>query len=142
MQNEERTFLNNQSVGHLATSDVYGKPHVIPVCYIVIKNSIFITIDRKPKTGNETNLKRLRNIIENPNVAFITDHYEDNWQNIGWIMVRGRAQILHSGPIYTKGQVSLKKKYSQYRNMDLGGLPIICIKIINVKSWGKLNIGL
>ena len=139
MRRDERDFITNQPVGHLATADSDGMPHVIPVCFALVKNTIYITIDQKQKRGCVDHLKRLKNIIVNPKVAFIADHYEDDWNKIGWVLVRGQARILKLGREYFYGQQSLRKHYSQYKEMDLTGLPLISIEIEFVKSWGKLS---
>src|SRR5579872_2015951 len=45
----ERDFLARQRVGHLATADRSAVPHVVPVCYAVADDTLYITIDQKPK---------------------------------------------------------------------------------------------
>ena len=139
MRKDERDFLTNRPVAHLATADNDGVPHVVPVCFALTKNTIFTTIDRKPKRGSADHLKRLQNIAVNPNVAFVADHYEDDWGKIGWVLVRGQARILKSGREYFCGQQALRKQYSQYKDMDLTDLPLISIEIEVVKSWGNLS---
>ena len=130
----ERAFLEGQRVAHLATADAAGIPNVGPVCFTLAGNSIYITIDRKPKSGRP--LKRLRNIAENPHVALTADHYDDDdWSRLRWVMVRGRAEILESGAEHDEAQALLRAKYRQYRAMDLAPLPVIAIRIERVTSW-------
>ena len=64
-----RAFLNSQPIGHLATADAQGAPHVVPVCFALINDEVFIAIDEKPKSTMR--LKRLRNIEQNPQAALI-----------------------------------------------------------------------
>ncbi|MBV9734415.1 MAG: pyridoxamine 5'-phosphate oxidase family protein, partial [Acidisphaera sp.] len=59
---DERRFLEAQRVGHLATADRLGVPHVVPVCYAIAAGTLYITIDEKPK--RHARLKRLANIAE------------------------------------------------------------------------------
>ena len=73
---DERAFLDGQRVAHLATVDGAGIPNAGPVCFTVAGDSVYMTIDRKPKSGRP--LKRLRNIAENPHVALTADHYDDD----------------------------------------------------------------
>ena len=68
----ERAFLEGRRVAHLATTDGAGIPNVGPVCFALAGDTVYMTIDRKPKSGRP--LKRLRNIAENPNVALTADH--------------------------------------------------------------------
>ena len=130
----ERAFLEGQRVAHLATADAAGIPTVGPVCFALAGDSVYMTIDRKPKSGRP--LKRLRNIAENPNVTLTADRYDDDdWSRLRWVMVRGRAEILESGAEHDEAQARLRAKYRQYRAMDLAPLPVIAIRIERVTSW-------
>ena len=46
----ERGFLADRRVGHLATADREGVPHVVPVCFAVSESTAYVTIDEKPKS--------------------------------------------------------------------------------------------
>ena len=130
----ERAFLESRRVAHLATADAAGVPHVVPVCFAVGGDSVYIAIDRKPKSGKR--LKRLRNIAENPHVTLTADHYDDeDWTKLRWVMVRGRAALLEEGAEHDDAQRLLRAKYQQYRAMDLAPLPVIAIRIERVTSW-------
>ncbi len=86
----------------------------MPVCFALHENSLYITIDQKPK-GNPRSLKRLRNIAENPTVALVADRYDEDWTRLGWVMLRGRAEILDSGAEHDMAQDLLRARYPQYR---------------------------
>lgn len=134
-----RAFLAERRVAHLATADAAGIPIVGPVCFAlagdtVYGDTVYMTIDRKPKSGRP--LKRLRNIAENPNVTLTADHYDDeDWSRLRWVMVRGRAEILEDGAEHDEAQALLRAKYPQYRAMDLAPLPVIAIRIQRATSW-------
>ncbi len=134
----EKTFLEARRIGHLATADAGGVPHVVPVCYAVTATDAYITIDEKPKHGDITRMKRLRNIIANPNVALVVDHYEEDWSRLGWVMLRGRAEILAAGTEHAAAQALLRARYAQYRAMRLEELPVIAIRVTRATSWGRL----
>ncbi len=136
----ERAFLEERRVAHLATADGAGIPNVGPVCFALAGDSLYMTIDRKPKSGKP--LKRLRNMVENPHVALTADHYDDDdWSRLHWVMVRGRAEILDSGFEHDDAQRLLCAKYPQYRAMDLAPLPVIAIRIERVTSWSAAGGG-
>jgi len=97
LSNVERRFLAHQRIAHLATADRRAVPHVVPVCFAILKRTLYITIDDKPKRVSGTALKRLRNITENPAVAVVVDRYDEDWTRLGWVMLRGRAEILSEG---------------------------------------------
>lgn len=135
---DRAAFLDAGRVAYLATADKDGAPHVVPVCFVRSDEKIYITIDQKPKRG--TDLKRLRNIVENPSVALTVEHYDDaDWSKLGWVMVRGKAEILHGGSAHDDAQERLRAKYRQLRNMELESLPVIAIQIAKIASWGDLT---
>ena len=134
----ERRFLDNRRVAHLATADAAGAPHVIPVCFAVHEADVYIAIDEKPKRRDRP-LKRLRNIAENPAVALVADHYDEDWSRLGWVLLRGRAEILGEGPEHTAAQELLRARYPQLRAMRLAELPVIAIRIERSSSWGELD---
>jgi PPOX class probable F420-dependent enzyme len=135
----QRLFLERGRVGHLATADAAGAPHVIPVCYAVAGNTLYITVDEKPKR-QDIPLKRVRNILENPRTAFVVDRYDEDWRRLGWVMLRGAAEILDDGPEHDRAQAMLTARYPQYRAMHLADLPVIAVRVARVIGWGDLSI--
>ncbi len=135
-----RRFLEAQRVAHLATADAQSRPHVVPVCFAVSRNGIYITIDDKPKRTDSAFLKRLRNISENPAVALVVDRYDDaDWSRLGWVMVRGNAEILGTGSEHAAAQRLLRNRYPQMEAMALEKHAVIAIRIDRVASWGDLE---
>jgi len=137
----EEKFLGAGRVGHLATADRAGRPHVVPVCYAITDNAAYITIDAKPKGADIARLKRLQNISENPATALVVDRYDEDWSRLGWVMLRGIAEILADGPEHDQAQALLRDRYPQLRAMDIENLPVIAIRIRRVTSWGALESG-
>jgi len=134
----QRQFLNAGRVAHLATADAHGVPHVVPVCYRLLDETIYITIDEKPKRRDRP-LKRLRNITENPAVVVTVDRWDEDWSRLAWVMLHGHAEILGDGLEHDAAQDKLRDKYQQYRAMDLTGLPVIAIRVQRALSWGNLR---
>ena len=135
----QRRFVNAQRVGHLATADGKGVPHLTPVCYAIDGGSLYITIDDKPKRQQDKPLKRLRNITENRSVTFLVDHYEDlDWSRLCWLMLRGHAEILHNGNEHAEAQRLLRIRYAQLNEMAIERHPVIAIPIEHATSWGPL----
>lgn len=145
LSDDQRRFLDSRRVGHLATADAGARPHVVPVCFAAAGDTLYITIDQKPK-GDPGGLKRLRNIAANPAVAFVADHYAEDWTRLGWVMLRGPAEILESGQggdsgaEHGRAQALLRSRYPQYRAMHLTELPVIAIRIERVANWGDLSV--
>lgn len=133
----QRAFLDTQRVGHLATADARGAPHVVPVCYGVHAATLYIAIDQKPKRTDRP-LKRLRNIAANPQVAVTVDRYREDWSRLAWVMLRGPATILHDGAEHEAAQALLVARYRQLAAMRIADLPVIALRIATVTSWGRL----
>ena len=138
LSDEQSGFLASRRVGHLATADARAAPHLVPVCFVVSGGALYITIDQKPK-GDVRALKRLRNIIDNPVAAFVADRWDEDWTRLGWVMLRGPAEILADGAEHDRAQALLRSRYPQYQEMALDGLPVIAIRIERVTSWGNLS---
>ena len=137
---EQAAFLASQRVGRLATADARGNPHVVPVCFAIEHDTLYVTIDEKPKRASARPLKRLRNMIDNPSVAFVADRYDEDWRQLGWVMLRGSAEILADGPEHDRAQMLLRERYAQYRAMQLSELPVIALRIDRVTAWGNLGL--
>jgi PPOX class probable F420-dependent enzyme len=136
---EQAAFLASQRIGRLATADARGAPHVVPVCFAIDGEALYVTIDEKPKRASARPLKRLRNMMENPQAAFVADRYDEDWRELGWVMLRGRVDILGDGPEHDRAQALLRERYVQYRAMQLAELPVIALRIEHVTAWGNLG---
>ncbi|MFQ5915279.1 MAG: TIGR03668 family PPOX class F420-dependent oxidoreductase [Nitrospinota bacterium] len=141
-------FLETARVGHLATADAKGRPHVVPVVFVLDEGRIYTPIDGKPK-GAPRKLRRIVNITENPHVAFLVDRYDENWAKLGFVLVRGTASILSAGrpapdqakeEEYRRAETLLRKKYPQYETVSLGGQEGLIIRITpeSCATWGRL----
>jgi len=139
LTDDQRRFLDGQRVARLATADARAHPHVIPICFVVAGNTVYFSIDEKPKKRTATPLKRLANIRENPFVAVVADHYDDDWSRLGWVMIQGRAEILASGEEHDRAQASLRARYRQLQAMGIEALPVVAIRIEHAASWGSLR---
>ena len=140
LSEEQARFLASCRVGHLATADQRATPYLVPVCFVESEGALYISIDEKPK-GDPRRLKRLRNILENPVAAFVADRYDEDWDRLGWVMLRGPAEILAAGAEHDRAQALLRARYPQYKSMALEGLPVIVLRIERVASWGNLSVG-
>ena len=136
----QRHFIDTRRVAHLATADGKAAPHVVPVCFGLLDEVLYITIDQKPKREPPRPLKRLSNIVQNPQAAIVFDHYDEDWRRLAWVMLRGRAEILESGGEHDRAQALLRLRYRQLEGMRIEGLPVIAIRIERATSWGALDV--
>lgn len=134
-----KNFIDQARVGHLATADASGQPSVIPICFVHAHPYLYSLIDNKPKKKpGGGGLKRVKNLMENPQVAVVVDRWDEDWGRIGWVLLRGQAKVLESCP---EGVLQLlREKYPQYRDPSLDGQPVICITIASFRVWGDLAI--
>jgi len=133
----ERRFVEGQRVARLATADRRAVPHVVPVCFGLAGDAVYITIDEKPKQVGRP-LKRLRNIADNPRLAMVFDRYDEDWRRLAWVMLHGRAEILADGVEHDRAQALLRERYPQLVTMQIEALPVIVLRIERVVSWGDL----
>lgn len=116
---EERAFAERHRIGHLATANAAGVPHVVPVCFALVGDYFYFVIDEKPKRAR-TGLKRLRNLAENPRVALVIDDYDDaDWSRLAYLLIRGPAACVTDPAEFTQALHALRTRYAQYRTMPL-----------------------
>jgi PPOX class probable F420-dependent enzyme len=93
-------------------------------------------LDEKPKRVGDRQLARVRNIEQNPRVAFVVDHYDEDWSSLAWVRVHGLAAILTPGDRGHEAAIAaLRGKYPQYRAMALEDRRVIHISNLRVRSW-------
>ncbi len=131
-------LVRSTRVAHLATTGKDGQPHVIPICFVFDGKCFYSPIDEKPKRTAPQKLKRLKNITENPQVSLVIDHYDEDWRKLAWVLILGAARVLKSGVRHRRAVTLLRKKYPQYRLMQIDQLPIIQIMPKRVRAWGDL----
>jgi PPOX class probable F420-dependent enzyme len=113
-----RRFLESQRVGRLATVDGDGQPHVVPLVYALVDDSLYFVVDEKPKAAGKT-LKRILNLLANPKVAVVVDHYEEEWSRLEYVLVRGEAAPVDDAGEYARVLARLRERYAPYRQMRL-----------------------
>ena len=130
-------FIESQRVARLATADDSGQPYLVPVCFVYENGKFFTVVDQKPKQVAPLQLKRVRNILENPKVSLLMDRYGEEWDNLAYLLVFGRAEIAQVGIERDTVLVVLQEKYPQYRAMDLSQAPVMAITPERYVAWGS-----
>ena len=130
-------FLRSARTGHLATADAKGRPLVVPVCFVFDGQAIYSVLDAKPKTTPLRQLRRVKNILANPQVSLVVDHYEEDWDKLQYILVSGDAELLESGEEWALAIAMLREKYPQYQAMDLDQNPVIKITPVRYSPWSS-----
>jgi len=133
-------FILAHAVARLATSGRDGQPHVIPFCYAFDGECFYFVVDEKPKRHTGKPLKRVRNILENPQVALVIDDYVDDWTQLAYVLVNGTAAVVEDENEYARVLELLRARYPQYRLMDLSFFrnPLVRITPTKIHAWGKI----
>ena len=138
MTRKERIFINSGRVARLATADGKGRPHVIPICYVLDGEALYFALDEKPKRLSPLRLKRILNIQANPYVSVVVDRYDEDWQRLAYVLISGKARLLFQGKRHERVVTRLRRKYRQYRDMAIDGRPIVQIRPVHCTSWGAV----
>ena len=127
-------MLRTARVGRLATADRAGRPLVVPVCFVFDGAAIYSAVDDKPKRTRE--LRRLRNVAENPHASFVVDAWDEDWTRLRWVIVEGPADVLASGDEFSRAVAGLRAKYPQYAGMALErDGRVVRVRAERVLSW-------
>ena len=119
-------------VARLATTDPDGRPHLVPIVFALDGNTLYSAVDRKPKRSRT--LRRIENARARPDVTVVVDHYEEDWQRLWWIRLRGRARVLDDGQEREHALALLTQKYPQYRDAPPDG-PVLAVDIDHMRTW-------
>jgi PPOX class probable F420-dependent enzyme len=122
-------------IAHLASAAKSGQPHVIPICFVFDGQNFYSPIDEKPKRAAPNQLKRLRNIQENPKVTIVIDRYDEDWRKLAYVLIFGSARILRRGDKHRTAVKLLRAKYRQYRTMAIDERPMIAIAPKRFVTW-------
>ncbi len=128
-------FLQDARIGHLASVNSAGQPHVIPVCFAFDGRTVYSVLDRKPKSAPVVRLRRVKNILANPKVSLVVDHYEEDWARLRYVLLLGAAELLTEGDEWAASLELLREKYPQYQEMDLADSPVIKITPERLVGW-------
>ncbi|MHB8512839.1 MAG: TIGR03668 family PPOX class F420-dependent oxidoreductase [Actinomycetota bacterium] len=132
MKRNPRDAVAEARVARLATIDPSGTPNLVPFCFVLDGETMYFEVDRKPKT--KTSLRRVENILERPDVTVLVDHYEEAWEKVWWVRLRGRGRVLSDGDEFNRAAALLREKYQQMRD-DPAPPCVVAIDITQWRSW-------
>jgi PPOX class probable F420-dependent enzyme len=125
--------LTTARIARLATIDPDGRPHLVPIVFALDGATLYSAVDRKPKRSQT--LRRIENARVRPDVTILVDHYEEDWDRLWWIRLRGRARVLDDGEERERALALLRDKYPQYRDEPPDG-PVLAVDVTEVREWG------
>jgi len=124
--------LTAARVARLATTDPDGRPHLVPIVFALDGDTLYSAVDRKPKRSST--LRRIENARVRPDVTILVDHYEDDWDRLWWIRLRGRARVLDEGEERERALTLLAEKYPQYRSEPPEGAAL-AVDVTETRAW-------
>jgi len=121
-------------VARLATADADGRPHLVPMVFVLAGETIYSAVDAKPKRTDR--LRRLANAAANPRVALLADHYDDaDWTALWWVRADGVARVLAPEDEEAVRAVDrLVARYAQYREARPHG-PVLAVDVERWSGW-------
>jgi coenzyme F420-0:L-glutamate ligase/coenzyme F420-1:gamma-L-glutamate ligase len=140
LDGRELASVQTHRVGRLATADERGRPSVVPICYAVIQRhgmpEIVSVLDEKPKRVDDSSLRRVRNIAAQPAVAIVIDDYDENWDRLAFVQIKGTATLIQPGEDgHAEAIAALREKYPQYETMAIETRPLIRVSELTATSW-------
>lgn len=124
--------LHAARVGRLGTTDADGAVRLVPVCFAIDDGWMVSAVDHKPKRTGQ--LRRLDDMRANGQATVLVDHYDDDWTQLWWIRVRGRAEVHDEGRARDGALAVLAAKYEPYREHPPAGA-VWRIAMDEVRWW-------
>ena len=124
---KEKNFLNELEEARIATSHD-NIPHVKPVSYVFVDNSIIVATDHNTRTYN--------NLKANSNVGIVIDIYKSGGHKA--ICIQGHIEIIESGEDFKKLYEIFYNKFAWVRKdpWKENEAPFLKITANNKISWG------
>lgn len=141
------TLLATWPVARLATLNVDGSPHQIPIVFTWHGGCFWSPIDAKPK--QKAQLMRVENAITNPIASVLIDKYDDDWTQLWWIradleitVVQLDAADPESLEIARQAIRKLEEKYLQYESTLILREPatILSMRPTAFTSWCAVEV--
>jgi PPOX class probable F420-dependent enzyme len=127
---EARRRFAEARVARLASADAQGRPHLVPVVFVLSDETIYSVIDAKPK--RTVALRRLENVGANPLVSVLADHYEEDWRELWWVRADGSARVIELvQPEARRAVELLTARYPQQRAVG----PVLAVDVESWRGW-------
>lgn len=118
------SLLTTWPLARLATTNVDGSPHQVPIVFVWHAGCFWSPIDGKPKQNRQP--LRVVNALANPSASVLIDHYEEDWSLLWWIRAQIEISVVELTEANKKVQQTttavvgkLKAKYPQYGSTEV-----------------------
>jgi PPOX class probable F420-dependent enzyme len=127
-----RRLVASAPVGRLATTRRDGRPHVVPICFVITEDLVYSAVDDKPKRHGQ--LQRLSNVRATGTASLLIDEYHEDWSRLWWIRLDGRARVVDEAAETELAIRLLSHKYPQYRDQPPSG-PVLALDVERWAGW-------
>jgi PPOX class probable F420-dependent enzyme len=126
---EARRRVGAARVATLGTIGPGGRVDLVPVTFAVHGDRLVTAVDHKPKST--TRLQRLINVEADPRVTVLVDAYDEDWDALWWVRVRGHGRVVTSGTDHASAVALLTDKYDAYVDRPPAGRVVD----VDLSSW-------
>lgn len=120
----------------LATMASDGGPRLVPVCYAIVEDTIWIALDEKPKAVQDVrDLARVRDVVARPDVTLLVDRWSEDWTDLAWVQIHGTARLVEPDRVPRTVIPALRGRYQQYDSQALEAAPMLAIEVSTIRRW-------
>ncbi|MEO3778009.1 TIGR03668 family PPOX class F420-dependent oxidoreductase [Micromonospora sp. B11E3] len=127
-----RDRVASARVARLATVGADGCPHLVAVCFALLGDVAYHTVDHKPKRHRR--LRRLENIRATGRACLLVDCYDEDWSKLWWVRLDGHGRIVDDPAEEDAARAALVAKYPQYVNRPPDG-PVVAVAVTRWSAW-------
>lgn len=130
---DQRVRVASAPVARLATLRADGTPRLVPITFALVDGLLCSAVDTvKPKTS--TRLARIADVVRDPRVGVVVDHYADDWTALWWVRIDGTAAVHDDDEVRTRTLAALVAKYEPYAAAPPDG-PVLVVTPVRWSGW-------
>jgi PPOX class probable F420-dependent enzyme len=129
---EMRRRVATARVARLATVGPDGRPHLVPVTFALVGQTVYHAVDHKPKRS--TRLRRVANIEATGTACLLVDHYADDWPALWWVRLDGTGRVVTDPAESARALAALAGKYPQYADRPPAG-SVVAVDVARWVGW-------
>jgi PPOX class probable F420-dependent enzyme len=127
-----RELVAAAPVARLATVGADGRPHLVPLCFVLLGETAYSAVDHKPK--RTTRLRRLANLAATGVACLLVDEYQDDWSALWWVRLSGDGRVVTDPAEAARAGAALAAKYPQYGGQPPAG-PYLAVTVRAWSGW-------
>jgi PPOX class probable F420-dependent enzyme len=142
---DSRRLVGSARVARLATVGADGRPHLVPVCFVLLGAPaddpagavVYTAVDHKPK--RTVRLRRIANLEATGQASLLVDHYAEDWSTLWWVRLDGRGRVVRDPAEAQRARQALAGKYPQYAERVPAG-PVLAVDVTGWRGWSAADL--